>query len=61
MPTFRIEQREKWETFVIYEVDADSEEQASELTENCTHSYAQYEVLIRDCRRLVNIEEVQIN
>jgi len=61
MPTFRIEQREKWETFVVYEVDADSEEQASELTENCTHGYAQYEVLTRDCRRLVNIEEVQIN
>jgi len=61
MPIFRIEQREKWETFVVYEVDADNEEQASELTENCTHGYTEHEVLTRDCRRLVNIEEVRIN
>ena len=61
MPTFRIEQREKWETFVVYEVDADNKEQASELTENCTHAYTEHEVLTRDCRRLVNVEEVRIN
>ena len=61
MPTFRIEQREIWETFVVYEIDAEDEEQARKLTEPCTHSYAEHEVLTRDCRRLVNVEEVSIN
>ena len=46
---------------MVYEVDAENEEQASELTENCTHTYTEHEVLMRDCRRLVNVEEVHIN
>ena len=61
MPTFRIEQREIWEAFVVYEIDADDEEHARTLTEPCTHPYSEHEVLTRDCRRLVNVEEVSIN
>ena len=42
-------------------IDVEDEEQARNLTEPCTHAYSEHEVLTRDCRRLVNVEEVRIN
>ena len=39
MPIFSIEQREQWHTLVTYSVEADTQEEAQELTRTGTHKY----------------------
>jgi hypothetical protein len=61
MPIFSIEQREQWHTLVTYSVEADTQEEAQELTRTATHKYDTLEILNRDCVKVLDIHETQIH
>jgi hypothetical protein len=61
MPIFSIEQREQWHTLVTYSVEADTQEEAQELTRTGTHKYDTLEILNRDCVKVLDIHETQIH
>lgn len=61
MPNFLIEQRETWDTIVIYDVEAENEEIARELTQTGTYKYSEHEIINRDCRRIIDIRKTHIN
>lgn len=61
MPIFSIEQREQWQTLVTYTVEADTQDQAEELTRTGTHKYEDHEILNRDYVKVLDIHETQIH
>jgi hypothetical protein len=61
MANFLIEQREKWDAIVTYDVEADSEEQARELTQSGTCKYSEHEVINRNCERVIHVTRAHIN
>lgn len=61
MPIFSIEQREQWQTLVTYSVEADTQEEAQELTRTGTHKHDTHEILNRDCVKVLDIHEIQIH
>jgi hypothetical protein len=61
MPNFLIEQRERWDAIVTYDIEADSEEQARALTQTGTYPYTEHDVINRDCQKVIDIREAHIN
>lgn len=61
MPNFLIEQREKWDVIVTYNVDAASEAEARELTETGTHVYSDYQLINRDCQKIIDIQQAHFH
>jgi hypothetical protein len=61
MATFQVEQRERWDTIVIYTIEADSPEQAQELTESGTCKYDEHEIINRDFQKLIDVRETRIH
>ncbi|MGH9905584.1 MAG: hypothetical protein ACRD8U_08390 [Pyrinomonadaceae bacterium] len=61
MPNFLVEQRERWDMIVIYDIEADSEDQAKELTQTGTCKYIEHEVLNRDCEKVINVRETRVH
>ncbi|MCA1622339.1 MAG: hypothetical protein LC778_00810 [Acidobacteria bacterium] len=55
MPEFRITARETWELLVDYEIAADSEEEAKEEIETGKLSYADFEHLDREVKKVIDI------
>lgn len=46
---------------VIYDIEADSEDQAKELTQTGTCKYTEHEVLNRDCEKVINVRETRVH
>ncbi|MGH9932344.1 MAG: hypothetical protein ACREA9_24340 [Pyrinomonadaceae bacterium] len=61
MPNFLVEQRERWDMIVIYDIEADSEDQAKELTQTGTCKYTEHEVINRDCEKVINVRETRVH
>ena len=58
MPKFHITARETWETLVEYEFEARSEEEAQEEIETGTSSYTDFEHLVREVKKIIEVEIV---
>lgn len=61
MPIFSIEQREQWQTLVTYSVEAETEDEAQNLTRTGTLQYEDHEILNRDFVKFLEIHQTQIN
>jgi hypothetical protein len=61
MPNFLVEQRERWDMIVIYDIEADSEDQDKELTHTGTCKYTEHEVINRDCEKVINVRETRVH
>lgn len=46
---------------VIYDIEADNEDQAKELTQTGTCQYTEHEVINRDCEKVINVRETRVH
>lgn len=58
MPEFKVTARETWELLVDYEIAADSEEEAVSEIKTGKMSYADFEHLDRDVKKVIDISVV---
>jgi len=61
MPNFLIEQRERWDAIVTYDIEAETEDHARALTETGTCAYTEHEVINRDCQKVIDVRKSPIN
>ena len=61
MPIFSIEQREQWQILVTYSIETDTQEQAQELASTAAQSYEDWEIINRDCVRVLDIHETSVH
>ena len=58
MPEFKVTARETWELLVDYEIAAESVEEAIEEIETGKMSYAEFEHLDREVKRVVDVSVI---